>query len=251
MVVVRSLELESVSTMAIGGGVYSLVQSFDFKDWAAKKGHCPYEDLVVDFLPMPEGRDSYADIARRYREEQLAKGRVRPLAERAKESETLKYSAESIFVRVKHGWKALYTSWYPALGMASKAVDRLVPLWQLVYHGIILSNPFYATIDAYYERSGKNYSDSMQRVTYLDNAATRILKLHEFGGRPIFYYTHYEDIAPVKRRTRTTRSSRISSISTWTTIASSRPASSSRAIPTARNWSRTIRRNRLPTVADP
>ena len=103
MVVVRSLELESVSTMTIGNGVYSLVQSFDFKDWAAKKGHHPYEDLVVDFLPMPEGRDSYADIARRYREEQLAKGRVRPLAERAKESETLKYSAESIFVRVKHG----------------------------------------------------------------------------------------------------------------------------------------------------
>jgi hypothetical protein len=83
--------------------------------------------------------------------------------------------------------------------MASKAVDRLVPLWQLVYHGIILSNPFYATIDAYYERSGKNYSDSMQRFTYLDNAATRILKLHEFGGRPIFYYTRYEDIAPVKQ----------------------------------------------------
>ena len=109
MVVVRSLELESVSTMTIANGVYSLVQSFDFKDWTAKKGHHPYEDLVVDFLPMPEGRDSYADIARRYREEQLAKGRVRPLAERAKESETLKYSAESIFVRVKHGWKALNT----------------------------------------------------------------------------------------------------------------------------------------------
>ena len=138
--------------------------------------------------------------------------------------------------------------------MASKAVDRLVPLWQLVYHGIILSNPFYATIDAYYERSGKNYSDSMQRFTYLDNAATRILKLHEFGGRPIFYYTRYEDVAPVKQAYddyKRLSHLHISSISTWTTIASSRPASSSRAIPTARNWSRTIRRNRLPTVAGP
>ena len=421
MVVVRSLELESVSTMTIGNGVYSLVQSFDFKDWAAKKGLHPYEDLVVDFLPMPEGRDSYADIARRYREEQLAKGRVRPLAERAKESETLKYSAESIFVRVKHGWKALnteaekkakwehqsptneppihvnlsfadyedimrrmkaagidkaemcsvgctaggfdgrfpdvlpipeefggsegirhanaygrslgyqmtvhfattamfecsrnwnvddicrkldgslltaglvaggrthrlcpkvycekyltkswqdfvdlgfrgtmhvdvisiiypyqcfnplhplnaresarclsevarhsrrvfggfgsegcrdwiapdldfalYTSWYPGSGgkMASEAVDRPVPFWQLVYHGIILSNPFYCTIDAYYERVGKHYSDSLDRFAYFDNAQTRVLKLHEFGGRPIFYYTRYEDIAPVKQ----------------------------------------------------
>ena len=421
MVVVRSLDLESVSTMVIARGVYSLVQSFELRGLVAKAGDHPYEDLVVDFLPMPAGRDSYADIARRYREEQLAKGRVRPLAERVKESETLKYSAESIFVRVKHGWKALnteqekkakwehqspsneppihvnlsfadyedimrrmkaagidkaemcsvggtaggfdgrfpdilpiprefggadglrhanaygrslgyqmtvhfcttamfecsrnwntddlclkpdgslltsglvaggrthrlcpkvysekylakgwqdlldlgfkgtmhvdvisiiypyqcfnprhplnaresaaylskvaqhsrrvfggfgsegardwiapdldfalYTSWYPGWGekMKSEAVDRPVPFWQLVYHGIILSNPFYCTIDAYYERTGKNYSDGNVTFRYFDNAATRILKLHEFGGRPIFYYTRYEDVTPVKQ----------------------------------------------------
>ena len=96
---------------------------------------------------------------------------------------------------------ALYTSWYPGSGgrMASEAVDRPVPFWQLVYHGIILSNPFYCTIDAYYERVGRHYSDSLDRFAYFDNARTRVLKLHEFGGRPIFYYTRYEDIAPVKQ----------------------------------------------------
>ena len=96
---------------------------------------------------------------------------------------------------------ALYTSWYPGSGgrMASEAVDRPVPFWQLVYHGIILSNPFYCTIDAYYERVGKHYSDSLDRFAYFDNAQTRVLKLHEFGGRPIFYYTRYEDITPVKQ----------------------------------------------------
>jgi hypothetical protein len=83
--------------------------------------------------------------------------------------------------------------------MASEAVDRPVPFWQLVYHGISLSNPFYCTIDAYYERVGKHYSDSLDRFAYFDNAQTRVLKLHEFGGRPIFYYTRYEDIAPVKQ----------------------------------------------------
>ena len=48
-------------------------------------------------------------------------------------------------------------------------IDRVVPLWQLVYHGIIMSNPFTETV---------NYTAK--------DALTR-LKLVEFGGRPIFY----------------------------------------------------------------
>ena len=48
-------------------------------------------------------------------------------------------------------------------------IDRIVPFWQLVYHGIILSNPFSKTT---------NYTikDKLARV-----------KLAEFGGRPLFY----------------------------------------------------------------
>lgn len=47
--------------------------------------------------------------------------------------------------------------------------DRLVPLWQIVYHGIILSNPTTETV---------NYPIK-------DDAAR--LKVFEYGGRPTFY----------------------------------------------------------------
>ena len=47
--------------------------------------------------------------------------------------------------------------------------DRLVPLWQLVYHGIILSNPTTETV---------NYP--------IKEDAAR-LKVFEYGGRPTFY----------------------------------------------------------------
>lgn len=82
---------------------------------------------------------------------------------------------------------ALYVSWYPGACSreASPIVDRVVPFWQLVYHGIIVSNPFHAMIDAYIDRSKErlNFSDEFARYGYLDDAETRILKVHEFGGR--------------------------------------------------------------------
>ena len=423
MVVVRGLALESDFFVVAEGGVYSLVTAFRFRDFARRPGERPYEDVAVEYVPMPEGRDSYADMARRYREERLARGDVKPLAERVKGNDVLRYTAESIFVRVKHGWKALntekekkerfahqspsneppievsidfakfkdimrrmkeagidkaevcsvggtaggfdgrfpdvlpipeefggekglrdavaygkglgyqmnvhfattamlecskrwdpgclcqtpqgkpleegviaggqtyrlcpkvynekfmaedwqtfrslgftgalhidviscirpyqcfnplhplnaaesaallrqvgdcsrkvfgafgseagmdwmapsldfalYTSWYPGWGrkMESPLVDRLVPFWQLVYHGIIVSNPFYATIDAYVDRTtqGRFYADGMDTYNTFGNTETRILKLQEFGGRPVFYYTTYKDIAPLKR----------------------------------------------------
>ena len=51
-----------------------------------------------------------------------------------------------------------------------KMVDRLIPIWQLVFNGIILSTPFTTTV---------NY-------TVQDRASQ--LKLIEFNGRPIFYF---------------------------------------------------------------
>ncbi len=55
-------------------------------------------------------------------------------------------------------------------------VDRFVPFWQLVYHGIIMGNPFPTTC---------NYT--------IKDPATRLM-LTEFGGRPFFYfYSNYRD----------------------------------------------------------
>ena len=57
-----------------------------------------------------------------------------------------------------------------------KMVDRFVPIWQLVYNGIILSTPFTTTV---------NYT-AQNRVSQL--------KLIEFNGRPVFYfYSRFKD----------------------------------------------------------
>ncbi len=69
---------------------------------------------------------------------------------------------------------ALYASIVPP--KPHPLVDRFVPFWQLVYHGIILSNPFPTTC---------NYT--------IKDDATRLM-LTEFGGRPFFYfYSNYRD----------------------------------------------------------
>ena len=51
-------------------------------------------------------------------------------------------------------------------------MDRFVPLWQLVYHGIILSSPFHSCMN------------------YTIKADESRLALVEFGGRPVFYVHH-------------------------------------------------------------
>jgi len=69
---------------------------------------------------------------------------------------------------------ALYASIVPP--KPHPMVDRMVPFWQLIYHGIILDNPFPTTC---------NYTikDEVSRLTLI-----------EFGGRPFFYfYSNYRD----------------------------------------------------------
>ena len=69
---------------------------------------------------------------------------------------------------------ALYASIVPP--KKHPMVDRMVPFWQLVYHGIILSNPFPPTCN-------HTIKDDVTR-----------LMLVEFGGRPFFYfYSNYRD----------------------------------------------------------
>jgi hypothetical protein len=63
----------------------------------------------------------------------------------------------------------LYVS-FNGLTKIPKMIDRVVPVWQLVYHGIILSNPFAET------------------TNYTVKEDTARLKLAEFGGRPMFYF---------------------------------------------------------------
>ena len=50
-------------------------------------------------------------------------------------------------------------------------IDKVIPFWQLVYHGIILSNPYTKTVNA-----------------ALSKNSTNLLKAIEFGARPVIYY---------------------------------------------------------------
>ena len=94
---------------------------------------------------------------------------------------------------------ALYLWSYPDWeGKPEKLAEKFVPLWQLVYHGIILSNPYYTTIDALYPKSYAT-SDQRKAYDYLENPETRWLKAIEFDARPVFYYTDYKNLKPMKR----------------------------------------------------
>lgn len=94
---------------------------------------------------------------------------------------------------------ALYLWAYPDWeGKPEKLVTRYVPFWQLVYHGIIISNPYYSTIDAPYPKSYAT-QDQRRAYDYLDDPQTRWLKVVEFDGRPTFYYTDYTDLKPMKK----------------------------------------------------
>jgi hypothetical protein len=64
----------------------------------------------------------------------------------------------------------LYVSFNGLSGKRNPMHDRLTPLWQLVYNGIILSNPFTETVNA----------AAKDRLTQT--------KLAEFNGRPIYYF---------------------------------------------------------------
>lgn len=64
----------------------------------------------------------------------------------------------------------LYVYFNGLTGKKNPMHDRLIPIWQLVYNGIILSNPFTETVNA-------SAKDSQTQT-----------KLAEFNGRPIYYF---------------------------------------------------------------
>lgn len=98
----------------------------------------------------------------------------------------------------------LYVTPYPGWqSFKNEMVDGIFPVWQVAFNGIVLSNPFYATIDAPYPRRGAGKTDAVgknEAVTlYLETPKNRVLKVFELGGRPMFYYADYTDLAPMKR----------------------------------------------------
>ncbi len=64
----------------------------------------PYSDFEIVFFKMPSGA-AYADLAKRYRDYQLARGAVKPFKERVKSSPVLKQALESPEIRIRQAWK--------------------------------------------------------------------------------------------------------------------------------------------------
>ncbi|MBE6414013.1 MAG: hypothetical protein E7035_05645 [Verrucomicrobiaceae bacterium] len=100
---------------------------------------------------------------------------------------------------IKHLDFGLYLWAYPAwYGHSKRLATSYVPFWHLVYHGIVISNPYYCTIDPTYV---KEYARSGQpkAYDYLENPTNRWLKVVEYNGRPTFYYLTYKNLEPMKR----------------------------------------------------
>lgn len=70
-------------------------------------------------------------------------------------------------------------------------VKGVVPLWEIVYHGIILSCP---------DRWTQNHTCRRHRGRSAEGEDPKIaLKLVEFGGRPIFYTCSFADVPCIKQ----------------------------------------------------
>lgn len=97
--IVKGLRTEYGSYVSVSNGVCEIFPRFEIE----KIEFDPYEDLVIDSYALTGENANYSGMARLYRQWQLARGEVRPLAEKVKESAALAWSAKSIFLRCKFG----------------------------------------------------------------------------------------------------------------------------------------------------
>ena len=95
--IVKGLQLEQRPRVVSEKGTYRIYTRFLIKQSAFDT----YEDIIVDFYPLPLTAD-YNDMAKVYRDYQLGRGEVKLLRDRVKNNPKLAFSAESIFVRIKH-----------------------------------------------------------------------------------------------------------------------------------------------------
>ena len=79
-------------------GKYYIYPSFNID------GKQPYEDLKAEFIKLPDG-SGYVDMAKCYRNYRINEGVLFSISEREKTYPTLSYTADSVMVRVRCGWK--------------------------------------------------------------------------------------------------------------------------------------------------
>ena len=67
-------------------------------------GDIPYEDVSLLKIELEKDAE-YSNMANYYRNYQLQRGACVPLKERVKKSEQLKYAVDSVYIRIRMGWK--------------------------------------------------------------------------------------------------------------------------------------------------
>ena len=116
------------------------------------------------------------------------------------------YSSESSFDHIAPALdNALYVSTFPTGSCpADTLVDGEIPTWQIAYNGIIMSQPFWSTVDPGYHQPKHPFDwkrdwEKMGPESYINTAEARVLKVIEYGGRPMFYFQNYSTLEPMKR----------------------------------------------------
>ena len=64
-----------------------------------------FEDFEIEYRMLGEKEATLGGMARAYRNYQLERGEVKPLKERVKGNETLKYAVEALEIRIRQAWK--------------------------------------------------------------------------------------------------------------------------------------------------
>jgi len=100
-VIMTGLRYEARQFCDLRDGKYRVFPSYDLSNLVNGK---IYSDIQLEFHLLSQSAE-YSDMARVYRNWQLARGEVKPLKEKIAGRPELKYAAEAMEIRVRMGWK--------------------------------------------------------------------------------------------------------------------------------------------------
>ena len=164
----------------------------DAEDW---KNECEYYQLLYYELNNDKGKfseqieaivkNTKVDVHTDQRMLELLRSVILPsgqLTELLKLDDILIEKTDSSLMKLKYKFdKAIQLALVSDNTSAKKIADEVIPLWQLIYHGYILSNP------------------SAETVNYCIKSPENRLRFYEYGGIPTIYY--YSKFVSEEKRT--------------------------------------------------